>query len=419
MSLRDFARAFFVVVLPGFVAGQTILSGPKDGKQRYVILAPHPDDEVLACGGLVQQVLAKGDSVWVVYLTSGDGSWTSAAWYNRTLWVGPEEYIRLGSRRIDEARAGAAELGLPTECLTFLGYPDQALARLWCEHWEQPLRSPTTDVDRNPYDSVDNVYSGKRLMEILAECLHHLRPDVILCPNTVDAHSDHWATAAFAALVLERWPDTLLPVPAVLRYAPIHGSGVHDVHIIVALSPDEVRRKLSALSQHKTQLGVPGSCLGDLCRDEETFDTTWQENSPVVSNAPRSQLVRNALIDSLAFSQIDSGTLIRLRLKARPCPELDYDLFIHAVMGTGGSARHRTLALSLAADDEMPVTRLAPAADAVFADSVRVKPSKSGWEVSLPASWLGSSFVVYYLVMVGWRGVLLNHSDLGRATSSR
>jgi hypothetical protein len=46
--------------------------------ERILIIAPHPDDEVLACGGLIQQALALGDSVWVVYVTAGDGSWPSA-----------------------------------------------------------------------------------------------------------------------------------------------------------------------------------------------------------------------------------------------------------------------------------------------------------------------------------------------------
>ncbi len=419
MSLRSVAWALFLVALPGLLAGQSVLSVSKDRRQRLVILAPHPDDEVLGCGGLVQQVLARGDSVWVVYLTSGDGSWTSAALSNWTPWVGPNEYISLGRRRMEEARAGAGELGLPAEHLTFLGYPDQGLARLWCESWEQPFRSPTTDVDRSPYDSIGNVYSGQRLMEILAECLHHLRPDVILCPNTIDAHSDHWAAAAFSVLVLECWPDTLLPVPAILQYAPIHGPGVHGVHLVVALSQDEISRKLDALNRHRTQVRVPGNCLAELCRDAETFDTIRAGSSPVVSNAPQTGLVRNALVDTLAFGLTDSGALVHLALETQACPGLDYDLFIHAVVGRSGAARHRTLALGLAADDELPVVRLAPAADSVFADSVRVEPSTSGWDVSLPASWLGSSFVVYYLVTVGWRGVLLNHSELGRATSSR
>lgn len=38
---------------------------------RLLILAPHPDDEVLGCGGLLAQALADQVTVWVVYLTDG------------------------------------------------------------------------------------------------------------------------------------------------------------------------------------------------------------------------------------------------------------------------------------------------------------------------------------------------------------
>jgi hypothetical protein len=38
--------------------------------ERTPIIAPHPDDEVLVRGGLIQQALALGNLVWVVYMTA-------------------------------------------------------------------------------------------------------------------------------------------------------------------------------------------------------------------------------------------------------------------------------------------------------------------------------------------------------------
>ena len=40
---------------------------------RLLLIAPHPDDEVLGAGGLMQRVRATGGAVRVVYLTDGDG----------------------------------------------------------------------------------------------------------------------------------------------------------------------------------------------------------------------------------------------------------------------------------------------------------------------------------------------------------
>lgn len=40
-------------------------------KQRLLIVAPHPDDEVLGCAGLIQKVKEQGGKVYVLFLTVG------------------------------------------------------------------------------------------------------------------------------------------------------------------------------------------------------------------------------------------------------------------------------------------------------------------------------------------------------------
>lgn len=44
-----------------------------EGVQRALIIAPHPDDETLAAGGLIKSVLSRGGQVKVVMVTNGDG----------------------------------------------------------------------------------------------------------------------------------------------------------------------------------------------------------------------------------------------------------------------------------------------------------------------------------------------------------
>ncbi len=39
---------------------------------RVLILAPHPDDEAIACAGIIQDALNSGAEVRVTYLTNGD-----------------------------------------------------------------------------------------------------------------------------------------------------------------------------------------------------------------------------------------------------------------------------------------------------------------------------------------------------------
>jgi len=45
---------------------------PLDERVRMLVVSPHPDDESLAVGGLIQAVLAAGGAVDVLLLTDGD-----------------------------------------------------------------------------------------------------------------------------------------------------------------------------------------------------------------------------------------------------------------------------------------------------------------------------------------------------------
>lgn len=42
--------------------------------QRVCVFAPHPDDEILGCGGMLQQLAANGNSILLVHVTNGTQS---------------------------------------------------------------------------------------------------------------------------------------------------------------------------------------------------------------------------------------------------------------------------------------------------------------------------------------------------------
>ena len=62
--------------LPPVAAHELVTPG-----QRAIIVAPHPDDEVLACGGLLQLLAAQGTRTVVVAATDGDASHPGSAMY--------------------------------------------------------------------------------------------------------------------------------------------------------------------------------------------------------------------------------------------------------------------------------------------------------------------------------------------------
>ena len=82
----------------------------------FIVVAPHPDDESLACGGLIADACRQGLRGKVVIVSDGAGSHPNSKAY-------PPD--RLRALREEEARQAGAELGLRPEDMLFLGLPDR------------------------------------------------------------------------------------------------------------------------------------------------------------------------------------------------------------------------------------------------------------------------------------------------------
>lgn len=85
---------------------------------RAVVVAPHPDDEVLGVGGLLARLAAAGVPVEVVAVTDGDASHPGSP------TLGP---TALAAARRTESVAALRALGVPART-TRLGLPDGAVA---------------------------------------------------------------------------------------------------------------------------------------------------------------------------------------------------------------------------------------------------------------------------------------------------
>jgi LmbE family N-acetylglucosaminyl deacetylase len=87
------------------------------GGGTCVILAPHPDDESLGCGGLIAACVMAGRDPLVVVLTDGVGSHPNSRVY-------PAERLRLV--RAQETAAAVGCLGLSPDRVVLLNQPDTA-----------------------------------------------------------------------------------------------------------------------------------------------------------------------------------------------------------------------------------------------------------------------------------------------------
>ncbi|MBK7876344.1 MAG: PIG-L family deacetylase [Planctomycetes bacterium] len=140
---------------PDVSAPHPSLLDPRSLPRRVLVVAPHPDDEVLGCGGLAALLARSGAEVRVLVLTDGARGAEPAA-------QGPD----LVARREAEARAGGAALGVKEH--VFLSLPDGALGA--------------------QHDLV---------LRLRAEFARS-EPELVLAPSPLETHADHRAASRAA-----------------------------------------------------------------------------------------------------------------------------------------------------------------------------------------------------------------------------
>ncbi|HSB98054.1 MAG TPA: PIG-L family deacetylase, partial [Spongiibacteraceae bacterium] len=148
--------------------------------RRIVVIAPHPDDEVLGCGGILAAAAERNNPVALIAVTDGEACYPASP--NCTAQ-------QLAAIRRAESMEGLRRLGLlPTE-IKRLGVPDGEIEK----------------------------HAG-----LLAQRLQHLlRPDdVVITTWRFDGHSDHDTVGQIAAEVADARAATLLEMPIWAWHTP-------------------------------------------------------------------------------------------------------------------------------------------------------------------------------------------------------
>ena len=263
---------------------------PIDAATSLLIVSPHPDDEILCCGGVIQRVVHAGGRVTVVWLTSGDAARMSLILAGRSLFPGATVARALGAQRMAEARLATARLGVTATEQLFLGYPDGGLEELLSTHRTAPYTSPTTRTAVVPYSDAlfpGHPYTGESLERDFLAVLERVQPTLILAPTPLDSHPDHRAAGLLAQRLVARH------TPASVRYWIVHGGegwpsprellpglpltpaplAVPLAPAGFALVPVEEDAKLLALRDYPTQMRVMAPFLLSFVRTNELFST--------------------------------------------------------------------------------------------------------------------------------------------------
>ncbi|MCL5408521.1 MAG: PIG-L family deacetylase [Candidatus Omnitrophica bacterium] len=190
--------------------------GKFTSKDRILICAPHPDDEVLGCGGIIQQAIAQKSKVYVVFLTNGDHNWLEFKIFERKLILHPYNYIQIGEQRRKESINAEKILGVPEKNLIFLGYPDAGTMLIWQHYWnvKKPYYDFLTKVNYVPYPqalSYGSPYAGESIVSDFVKVLKIVKPTKIFITNPVDTNSDHRAISNFLLVSLLEMKNQIHP----------------------------------------------------------------------------------------------------------------------------------------------------------------------------------------------------------------
>src|ERR1700727_1283472 len=189
-------------------------------ERPFVVVAPHPDDESLACGGLIADACRQGVRGKVVIVSDGAGSHPNSRAY-------PPD--RLRSLREEEARQAGAELGLRPEEMLFLGLPDRFV----------------------PHEGED----AERAIGVIVDCARDIGAGSLFVSWRHDPHCDHEASYRIARAVQRRvcgvrlfeyvvWGHTLPPSTEV---------GSIQSGFKICLDDKLLERKRRAIAAHRSQ----------------------------------------------------------------------------------------------------------------------------------------------------------------------
>lgn len=130
---------------------------PELAAQRILVIAPHPDDESLGCGGVIAGLVAGGRRTHTIFVTDGGASHRKSERWSRE---------RLAAQREREAADALSRLGADRHPRTFLRLRDADMPGEGTERWRE---------------------ASDRLIAIIED----LAPDLVVLPWRRDPHRDH------------------------------------------------------------------------------------------------------------------------------------------------------------------------------------------------------------------------------------
>ncbi|HSD98645.1 MAG TPA: PIG-L deacetylase family protein [Patescibacteria group bacterium] len=185
-------------------------------KKSILIIAPHPDDEAICCGGLIMQAKKQNAKIFVLFMAIG---------YSRQFLTGSTN----STTRIKEIKK-AAKMGNYSWSIAFKGKPFMRLDSL-----------PQKDI-----------------IEKIEDIAQKVKPDIVCIPQRDSFDQDHRAVSQACITAFRPLPSDLKHQPTVVLeaeepYTWSTSSANTPINFYVDVS-DCFQEKITLLACHKTQL---------------------------------------------------------------------------------------------------------------------------------------------------------------------
>jgi len=243
-----------------------------------LVFAPHPDDEVIGCTGVIMQAIEQNRKVAVVVITNGDGfpKGTAAITGKAKEALTAADFLELAELRQRQSFQGINRVGLKASDISFLSYPDGGLAAIYQSEEDTPFlqmytgKSETYGLVAKDYHTAKHgrpaPYTRASIIGDLAEIIRGRKPKEIYVTNELDQHSDHRAAMWFV-----RDAAAMAGYEGELYTFLVHGKKRPEAapHR-VSLTPEQIAVKKAAIGMHRIPK-VHDHLVEAHAKDEELF----------------------------------------------------------------------------------------------------------------------------------------------------
>ena len=187
---------------------------------RVLVIAAHPDDDILGCGGTLSKFKSRGSEVKVVFIAEG----TTCRFINSEL----TEEAKIEIKKRESYAISALEV---------LGIQDVHFYNLPCGRLDQ---QPIIEINK-----------------IIEKEIGEFKPDTIMTHSAVDANSDH--RRVHESVIMSTRPGALNFVRRILCFEVLSSSEwkftkSFSPNYFISIEPKDVDKKIEAMKKYESEI---------------------------------------------------------------------------------------------------------------------------------------------------------------------